>query len=135
MSSGLVKGLVHTKRFVVKEEHAASHLGSGDVAVLSTPSMILFMESTALELAQKYLPEGKTTVGVGVDVRHLRAAPIGAEVEVRAELLSVDGRRLLFWVEAWWNGKKIGHGVHERAIVDREEFLAKLREELGRKKG
>lgn len=127
MAQGLVKGLTHSKRFVVREEHTATHLGSGDVAVLSTPSMILFMESTALELAQRYLPEGKTTVGVGVDVRHLRAAPVGAEIEVRAELLSVDGNRLVFWVEAWWGDKKIGHGVHERAIVDREAFLARLK--------
>lgn len=131
MTHGLVKGLVHSKRFVVGEEHTASHLGSGDVAVLSTPSMILFMESTALELAQRYLPEGKTTVGIGIDVRHLRAAPVGAEIEVRAELLSVDGKRLVFWVEAWWGDKKIGHGVHERAIVDKEEFLSRLRKELG----
>jgi len=127
LAQGLVKGLTHSKRFVVREEHTATHLGSGDVAVLSTPSMILFMESTALELAQRYLPEGKTTVGVGVDVRHLRAAPVGAEIEVRAELLSVDGNRLVFWVEAWWGDKKIGHGVHERAIVDREAFLARLK--------
>ena len=127
MAQGLVKGLTHSKRFVVREEHTATHLGSGDVAVLSTPSMILFMESTALELAQRYLPEGKTTVGVGIDVRHLRAAPVGAEIEVRAELLSVDGNRLVFWVEAWWGDKKIGHGVHERAIVDREAFLARLK--------
>jgi fluoroacetyl-CoA thioesterase len=127
VAEGLVKGVSLTKKFVVREEHSAKHLGSGDVAVLSTPSMILFMENTALELAQRYLPEGKTTVGIGVDVRHLRAAPVGAEIEVRAELLSVDGKRLVFWVEAWWGDKKIGHGLHERAIVDREEFLQKVK--------
>jgi len=125
LAQGLVKGLTHSKKFIVGREHTAIHLGSGDVAVLSTPSMILFMESTALELARRHLPEDKTSVGVGVDVRHLRAAPVGAEIEVRAELLSIDGNRLVFWVEAWWGDKKIGHGVHERAIVDKEEFLAR----------
>ena len=112
-------------RFKTGPEHSASHLGSG-ADVLSTPSMICFMERACKALAEP-LPEGQTTVGVRVDVHHLRAAPIGAEIEVRAALLSADGRRLVFWVEALWDGERIGQGIHERRIVDEGEFLKGLR--------
>jgi len=127
---GLIPGLRFIRRFKTLPEHSAKHVGSGDVEVLSTPSMIAFMEEASRLVVEDKLPHGFTTVGTLVNVRHLAAAPIGDEVEIRGILLSVDGRRLTFWVEAWWRDKKIGQGVHERTIVNREEFLNRLRESL-----
>ncbi len=126
----LRKGLKFSKKFRVTKEHTAKHLGSGDVEVLSTPSLILFMEETCRVFTDEYLPEGQTTVGTLVNIRHMKAAPVGAEIEVRAEVLSVDGRRLTYWVEAWWGERKIGQGVHERVIVNRKEFMEALVKEL-----
>ncbi|MCD6341219.1 MAG: thioesterase family protein [Desulfurococcales archaeon] len=126
----LSKGLKFSKKFKVTEEHTAKHLGSGDVEVLSTPSLILFMEEACRAFTDEYLPEEQTTVGTMVNIRHMKAAPVGAEIEVRAEVLSIDGRRLTYWVEAWWGDKKIGQGVHERVIVNRKEFMEALVKEL-----
>ncbi|NPA96410.1 MAG: thioesterase family protein [Crenarchaeota archaeon] len=120
-------GETHAKKFLVTEEHTAKHIGSGEVEVLSTPSMILFMESTALELAQKHLPQHMTTVGVRVDVKHMNPVPVGEEVEVTAKLVKQEGRKLVFEVRATWKDLTIGEGVHERYIVDREKFAAKVR--------
>jgi len=125
---GLKKGLKGCRRFVTKPEHSARHVSSGDVEVLSTPSMLAFMEETCRLLVEDRLPKGYTTVGTYVSVRHTSAAPIGVEVEVRAELLSVDGKRLTFWVEAWWGDRKLGQGLHERYVVSRSEFVSGLRE-------
>lgn len=122
------------KVFVVGGEHVAKHVGSGDVEVLSTPSMIAFMERVAMECVQVFLPEGYTTVGTAVEVRHLNPAPKGAEVEVAAKLVEVEGRRLKFEVEARWGSVLVGKGVHERFIVERAKFLEKVRE-LARKAG
>ena len=122
------------KVFVVGDEHVAKHVGSGDVEVLSTPSMIAFMERVAMECVQVFLPEGYTTVGTAVEVRHLNPAPKGVEVEVAAKLVEVDGRRLKFEVEARWGSVLVGKGVHERFIVERLKFLEKVRE-LARKVG
>ncbi len=122
------------KVFVVGDEHVAKHVGSGDVEVLSTPSMIAFMERVAMECVQVFLPEGYTTVGTAVEVRHLNPAPKGVEVEVAAKLIEVDGRRLKFEVEARWGSVLVGKGVHERFIVERLKFLEKVRE-LARKVG
>jgi predicted thioesterase len=130
----LKPGFTCIKVFTVGDEHVAKHIGSGDVEVLSTPSMIAFMERVAMECVQVFLPEGYTTVGTAVEVRHLNPAPKGAEVEVAAKLVEVEGRRLKFEVEARWGSVLVGKGVHERFIVERAKFLEKVRE-LARKAG
>ncbi len=127
MSIELPKGVSLKKKFRVTEEHTAKHIGSGEVEVLSTPSMILFMEATSLELAQKYLTENLTTVGTRVDVKHLNPVPVGEEVEVESKLINQEGRKLVFEVRATWKGLVIGEGIHERFIVDRAKFLEKVR--------
>jgi len=56
-------------------------------------------------------------------VRHLAPTPVG--MHARAELLEVEGRRLVFHVEAWDEVERIGEAVHERFIVDEVRFPAK----------
>lgn len=130
MKFNLKEGLEGERKYTVKEEHTAKFLGSGDVSVLSTPSMIMMMENAARLLVEEYLPEGYTTVGTRVEVSHLRAAPLGAEITVKVKLIEVSGRKLRFTVEAYCNDKKIGEGHHERFIVNREKFLKKVKEAI-----
>ena len=120
--SMLREGLNIEKVFEVKEEHLAKFLASGDVYVLSTPSMIAFMENVSRMLAEKYLSNEETTVGTKVCVRHLKPAPLGAEIRVKSTLTKIDGRRLTFKVEACWKDELIGEGEHERFIVNRDKF-------------
>jgi len=127
---GIKAGISLIEEHEVKPEHAAKHVGSGEVEVLSTPSMIAFMERTALKCVQKHLPEGYTTVGTRVDVRHLKPAPIGAKVTVEAKLIEVDGRKLKFEVKAYWKGAVIGEGNHERYVVNIEKFLSKIKKAI-----
>lgn len=121
-------GLTCRDKFKVKHEHTAKILGSGGVEVLSTPSMIAFMENVAWRCVEKYLPEGYTTVGVKISIEHLNPAPVGAEVTVEAKLVRVEGRKLVFEVRTFWNNLKIGEGVHERYIVSKAKFSSKVKE-------
>src|SRR3974377_2572951 len=89
----------------------------GGEGVLSTPSMIGLMERAGIQAVQAHLPEGHTTVGFEVNVKHFGATPKGKKVTVRAELLEVEGRQLRFKVEAHDEDKKVGEGTHRRAIV------------------
>ena len=116
------------KTFLVKPEHSASAVSSGSVYVLSTPMMIAFMEDVSLNLVQKCLEPGKTTVGYHVDIKHLAPAPIGKEVRVKSTLVEINGNRLKFKVEAYYKDKKIGEGIHERVIVDEKEFMKRVEE-------
>jgi len=123
----LQSGVKLSRRYIVTEHHIAKHLGSGGIEVLSTPSMILFIEETCRLIADENLPQNLTTVGTHIDVYHINPAPMGAGIEVRATLLHVDGRRLAYWAEVWMGNRLIGYGIHERFIVDREKFLEKAK--------
>ena len=111
------------KEFEVRPEHSASKVSNGAVDVLSTPAMIAFMEDVSFALSLKYVKEGYTTVGIHVDVRHLKAVAIGEKVRVRSELVEFDGKRMKFKVSAYWNDVLIGEGIHERAVVNYEKFM------------
>jgi len=123
-------GLRGIREFVIDAKDSAKSLGSGDVNVLSTPSMIRMMEETSRLLVQDKLPEGYTTVGIKVNVHHLKAVPIGCKIKIVSKLLKVEGRKLIFKVEAYWNEEKIGEGLHERFIVNRKSFLEKIRKSI-----
>jgi fluoroacetyl-CoA thioesterase len=99
----------------VDDKLVVKHMGGE--GVLSTPSMIALMERASIQAVQDYLPEGHTTVGFEVHVKHFGATPKGKKVTVRAELIEVDGRKLRFKVEAHDEDKKVGDGTHRRAII------------------
>ena len=79
--------------------------------------MISLLEEIAQEATQPYLPPDCTTVGFEVSVRHLAPSFQGMRVRLRAELLEVDGRKLLFRVEAHNDKGKIGEGILRRTII------------------
>lgn len=130
MEPNLRVGLTLTTDYLLKKEHAAEHVGSGELEVLSTPSMIAFMEKTARECVKPKLPEGYVTVGSRINIRHLSPVPTREELKVTAQLTGIHGRRLTFKVKAEWRNEVIGEGQHERFIVNREKFLQKLEEKI-----
>jgi len=97
--------------------------------VLSTPSMISEMEETCrLLLKEQFIPLGDwDSVGTLVNIRHLAATPVGARVEFKAKVVSVDARRVLFDVEASDSLERIGDGKHERFIINVTSFRDKFR--------
>lgn len=126
MAGMLRPGLSHQVRREVTAEMTAARLGSGGVEVLGTPFMISMMELASWRAVQDYLEAGMTSVGTVVNIRHLAATPVGDTVTARSELVEVDGRRLVFRVEAWDSVAKIGEGSHERFVVHLERFLERV---------
>ena len=116
---------------VVGEAQTAAAFGAGGVQVLGTPVMIGLMENAAWKLVQPHMNPGETTVGILVNVRHLAATPLGDSVTATAELVEIDGRRLVFRVEARDSRQVIGEGTHERARVLLERFMARVYGEQG----
>ena len=116
--------------YVVEEQYTAPHVGSRDLAVLATPSMIMMMERTVRIAVEEHLPDEYTTVGTEVCIKHLAPAPKGGKVKVMGKLLEQEGRKLKFHVEAWWKDVKIGEGTHERFIVNRHRFMERLKQKM-----
>jgi predicted thioesterase len=122
-------GATKERRIIVDSNQTTSFLWEGE-NVLSTPSMILEMEETCrLLLKEQFVPDPEwDSVGTIVDIRHLAATPVGAEVQLKARVASVDGRRVMFEVEARDRLEKVGGGRHERFIINVPRFREKFNE-------
>ncbi|MDO7788031.1 thioesterase family protein [Desulforamulus aquiferis] len=123
-------GMTQEVKATVNDTNTAIAYGSGGVRVFATPAMIGLMEKAALELADKVLPEGQTTVGTLVNVKHTAATPVGMAVSAKAELVEIDGKRLVFKVDAMDEAGSIGSGIHERFIIVLEKFLKRAEGKL-----
>lgn len=122
-------GATKERKITVSSNQTTSFLWEGE-NVLSTPSMILEMEETCrLLLKEQFVLDPEwDSVGTIVDIRHLTATPVGAEVYLKAKVVSVDGRRVMFEVEARDKVEKVGDGRHERFIINIPRFRAKFNE-------
>ena len=110
----------------VTESSTAEYIGSGDMPVLATPALAALMENAAMLAVAAELPEGSTTVGTRLELSHVKASAVGAEVTAEAVLTAVDGRRLTFRIEAREGDTLVGECIHERFVVDRKRFLEKI---------
>ena len=124
--TNLKLGLSLQKEFLVEENHTAAHIGSGSVKVLATPMMIAYIEITARTLLDNYLPEGFSTVGTRVDIRHLAPSALGKKVEARVEITQIEDKNVFLNVSVWEGEKKVGKGAHERYIIEVERFLKRI---------
>jgi predicted thioesterase len=122
----LAPGLRGHAHLTVDFTLTAAALGDFGVVVLGTPYMINLMEIASAKAVEPELEPGQTTVGTLVDVKHLAATPIDMKVTAQAELIEVDGRRLVFAVEAFDEREKIGEGRHERYVVNLDRFLERV---------
>ncbi|HXV46983.1 MAG TPA: hypothetical protein VD736_09950 [Nitrososphaera sp.] len=122
-------GATKERTITVDSNQTTSFLWEGE-NVLSTPSMIMEMEETCrLLLKEQFVRDPEwDSVGTIVDIRHLAATPIGAEVSLRAKVVSAEGRRVMFEVEARDRLEKVGEGRHERFIINVPRFRAKFNE-------
>lgn len=110
----------------VGEADTARALGSGEVRALATPRLIAWLEEATCVALAKALSAGQTSVGVAIDIEHLRASRIGAEVRCRALVASVSGSRVTFEVEAEQDATVVGRGQVTRVVVDQAGFEARL---------
>lgn len=126
MLQELKPSLTGTAETVVRETNTALAMGSGSLHVFATPSMIALMEQAACNAVAACLDEESTSVGTLVNITHNAATGMGQKVTATATLTAVEGRKLVFEITAADEDKQIGKGTHERFIVNKEKFMAKL---------
>jgi len=99
--------------------------------VFATGYMVGFIEWACIQAINPHIdwPE-EQTVGTHIDVSHIAATPPGLTVKAKVRLLEVDRRRLLFEVEVYDNADLISRGKHERFIIDKAKFDAKMQEKI-----
>lgn len=113
---------------MVTPELTARAVGSGDLDVFATPMLIALLEEAACSALDGALPDGSTSVGTHVDVRHRGPSPVGTTVTGLATVTDVDGARIGFDVAAWQDVDDqritVATGRHTRVVVDRTTFAS-----------
>jgi predicted thioesterase len=109
---------------VVSQELTLAHVDPNWPAVFSTPAMIGMMELASSRAVRQSLPPGSITVGVRIEVDHVKAVPAGVTVTAVSKLVEINGRRLTFEVEARSGADVIGRGRVFQSIVDHSRFNA-----------
>ena len=120
------EGLKSVMEQLVGKNDTANSYGSGDLDVYATPAMTALMENAAKNGVKKELPTGYTTVGIEINVKHIKPTPVGVKVRAEAILEKAEGKKLTFKVEAFDDMGKIGEGTHIRYIVKSEDFIKKI---------
>ena len=110
----------------VEEDMTADHWGNKGVMVLATPTLVGLLEATAVRAIADQLEPGWSTVGTHIDLRHLKATPVGDTLTLSAEVTEVDGRRVTFRVKAEDSTGVAGEGTHERVLIDLARFLQRV---------
>jgi fluoroacetyl-CoA thioesterase len=124
-------GATKERKVKINSNQTTSFLWEGE-NVFSTPAMISEMEETCrLLLKEQFIPNAEwDSVGTVVNIKHLAATPIGTEVLLKSKVISVNGRRVMFDVEAFDKIEKIGQGQHERFIINVLKFKNKFDEKI-----
>ena len=129
MNDTLRAGITHELRFripqskTVRSLYPESQEFQAMPEVFATGFFIGLVEWACIQAANPHLDWPlEQTVGTHVNVSHEAPTPPGLEVVVNVELTEVDGRRLMFDIEASDGVDLIGQGSHERFVIDAENF-------------
>lgn len=133
MKESLKPGIRHEHRFTVPTSKTVPALypeAEEFVAmpeVFATGFLVGFLEWACIKCVNPHLDwPCEQTVGTHIDVSHEAATPPGLEVTATVKLIAAEGRKLVFAVEAHDGVEVISRGRHERFVIDRQRFDARV---------
>jgi predicted thioesterase len=110
----------------VDDALTADRYGNAGLQVLATPALVGLFEQAAMRCLDGLLDGSEMTVGSRVEITHTAPTAVGGQVTVTAALTAVNGRELVFAVEAADDNGPVGGGTHSRFVVDRARFEARV---------
>jgi fluoroacetyl-CoA thioesterase len=131
MEFDLEIGMKKEETVMVTDKNTAIAMESGSLPVFATPALAALWEKAAALLIEKQVSSDWTSVGTLLAIEHIAATPVGMVVTGRAELIEVQGRKLIFSVQAFDGHEEIGRGTHERFLVKKESFMKKAMNKIG----
>ena len=116
-----------SQQFTVTENNTAKFMGSGDLDVLATPSLVAFMENAAKNYLNTFLTEDLGSVGSNININHIAPTLVDKEITINGEITKIIKEKIIiFSLEAYENDKKIGDAEHTRVIINNKKFITKL---------
>jgi len=139
MKDTLKPGIKYEHKFIIPPNKTVPHLYPESEEFVAMPEvfatgfLVGFLEWSCIKAVNPHLDWPKEqTVGIHIDVSHEAATPPGLEVTAKVELIAVEGRKLVFSVEAHDGIDLISKGKHERFVINKEKFDAKLSDKKNR---
>lgn len=137
MKESLKPGIKYEHKFVVPSSKIVPALYpeaeefAAMPEVFATGFLVGFLEWACIKCVNPHLDwPREQTVGTHIDVSHEAATPPGLEVTATVELIAVEGRKLVFAVEAHDGVDLISKGRHERFVIDKARFDAKVGQKI-----
>lgn len=133
-------GIISEFKFIVSKSKTVSALYPESdefqqmPKVFATGFLVGFLEWACIKMLNPYLDwPAEQTVGTYFDLNHTAATPPGFEVTAKVKLVDIQGRRLVFEVEAYDDIDLIAKGKHERVIINKEKFDSRIQEKIAKK--
>ena len=116
-----------SQQFTVTENNTAKFMGSGDLDVLATPSLVAFTANAAKNYLNTFLTEDLGSVGSNININHIAPTLVDKEITINGEITKIIKEKIIiFSLEAYENDKKIGDAEHTRVIINNKKFISKL---------
>lgn len=117
------------QKHTVATEETAKALGSGNLDVLGTPALVAIMENAAKNCLGLELAEQEDSVGVNIQVDHLKASLVGEVLRVEARMTERSERKAEFEIKVFDSSEAlVGRAGHTRVIIDPVRFMHKLQD-------
>jgi predicted thioesterase len=113
-------------QFNVEERHAIAFPGKDMPPVLSTPSLIWFLEHAAIKVLDPLLEPGEASVGISIELQHLTPTPLAQSVTCIARVVLSEGPTIAFQLEAHDEKDLIARGFHQRRVIHTASFTKRL---------
>ena len=130
MKNKLEPGMFIEKKIRTTPEMAASRFHESSPRVVSSPSLITFMQTSCVELMAPFLEKGEMAVSIRIEMSHFASAPIGTTLTIRTEVIKIEGGRIYFKVQAFDEMEEIASGYNDMFVMDEDRFKRGIRRKL-----
>ena len=126
MKDTLKTGLTTTNRVTIERARTIDFMGD-EGRVYATPELVRDIEITCRNFLLEHTDAGEDSVGARIELDHLAATLLGMWVEITAQVVEVEGRRVVFEIAARDNLEDVARGRHARFVVDTAKTLQRLK--------
>ena len=130
MSAKLEIGRSHSLQTRVEEWMTAEKAGNKGVEALSTSMLVQLIENAAIACMEPMMAADTVSLGTHIDLSHHKPVPVGFIIRTEVEIVMVDGPRVSFAVRVFDEQEAVAEGTHERYVIEKSKFLAKLEDKL-----
>jgi fluoroacetyl-CoA thioesterase len=128
LKSGLAPGTAAEFAVTVTEEMFPAFDGEVVHQVMSTVSMIYYMEKAGRYVILPYLEEHEEGSGFAIDIKHVGPAVLGQKVTFRAVCTEVTEKRVVCEVTAETTSNRVGVGTFTQAIFNKQEIKRRFQQ-------